>query len=81
MEAERISLLWVGIEVAGAGVYLRASDVAFDCSTFGVLQKSMAMLVWSVAVPFCRFLESCRLYSVLNSGVLLLPCRRAGLVI
>ena len=26
------------------------------------------MLVWSVAVLFCRFLESCRLFTVLNFG-------------
>ena len=38
-------------------------------------QKSMVMLVWSVAVLSCRFLVSCRLFSVLNSGELLLPCR------
>ena len=46
-----------------------------------VLVKSMVMLVWSVAVLSCRFLVSCRLFSVLNSGVLLLPCRRTGLAI
>ena len=36
------------------------------------------MLVWSVAVLLCLFLVSCRLFSVLSSGVLLLPCRRTG---
>ena len=41
----------------------------------------MVMLAWSVAVIFCLFLVSCRLFSVLNSGVLLLLCRRTGLVI
>ena len=39
------------------------------------------MLVWNVAVLLCLFPVSCRLSSVLNSGVLLLPCRRTGLVI
>ena len=47
---------------------------------FGELQKSMVMLVWSVAVLFCQFLASCSLFSVLSSGVLLLLCRRIGLV-
>ena len=70
-----------GFEVAGACVYLPASDVTFDYFQFGELQRSMVMLVWSVAVLFCRFLESCRLFSVLNSGVLLLHCGRTGLVI
>ena len=48
---------------------------------FGELQKSMGMLVWSVAVLFCRFLVSCGRFNALNSGVLLLLCRRTGLVI
>ena len=39
------------------------------------------MLVWSVAVLFCLFPVSCRPFSVLNFGVLLLPCRLTGLVI
>ena len=30
---------------------------------------------------FCLFLVSCKQFSVLNSGVLLLLCRRTGLVI
>ena len=38
---------------------------------FGERQKSMVMLVWSVAVLLCLFLKSCRLFSVQNSGVLL----------
>ena len=39
------------------------------------------MLAWSVAVLLCLSLVSCRLFSVLNYGVLLLPCKRTGLVI
>ena len=39
------------------------------------------MLVWSVAVLLCLFPVSCRLFSVLNSGVLLLLCSRTGLII
>ena len=45
---------------------------------FGGPQKSMVMLSWSVAVLFCLFQVSCRLFSVLNSGVLLLLCRLTG---
>ena len=66
-----------GFEVAGAGVYLPASDVAFESAVL----KSMVMLDWSVAVLLCLFPGLCRLFSVLNSGVLFLPCRRTGLVI
>ena len=40
----------------------------------------MVMLAWSVAVLLCLFLVLCRLFSVLSSGVLLLLCRRTGLV-
>ena len=50
MVAGRISPHW-GVEVAGAGVYLPASEVA-SYFRFGELQKSVAMLVWSVAVLF-----------------------------
>ena len=55
-----------GFEVAGA---------------VGERQKSMVMLDWSVAVLLCLFPVSCRLFDVLNSGALLLPCRRTGLAI
>ena len=48
---------------------------------FGELLKSMVMLVWSVAVLSCPSLGLCRLFSVPNSGVPLLPCRRIGHVI
>ena len=59
-----------GFEVAGAGVYVPAPELAFEGS------------VWGVAEEYGdRFLGLCRLFSVLNSGVLLLPCRRTGLVI
>ena len=67
-----------GFEVAGAGFYLAASELAFDHS---VWPKSTVTLVWSVAVLLCLFPGSCRPFSVLNSGVLLLLCRRTGLVI
>ena len=69
-----------GFEVAGAGVSLPASDLAFDGLVWEQ-QKSVAMLVWSVAVLFCLFLVSCRLFSVLSSGVPLLLFRHTGLVI
>ena len=39
------------------------------------------MLDWSVAVLFCLFLVLRKLFSVLNSGVLLLLCRLTGPVI
>ena len=68
MVVERISLLLVA---------LRLLVLVFICLPlslrlmvwFGEQQKSMAMLVWSVAVLFCLFLVSCRLFSVLNFGV------------
>ena len=69
-----------GFEVAGAGVYLPASELAFEGSV-GERQKSMVTLAWSVAVLFSLFLGLCRLFNVLNFGVLFLPCRRTGLVI
>ena len=69
-----------GFEVAGAGVYLPASELAFE-NLVWVRLKSMVMLVWSVAVLFCFFLVSCRRFSVLSFGVLFLPCMRTGLVI
>ena len=48
---------------------------------FGKQQRSMAMLVWGVAVLFCLFPVFFRQFSVLNSGVLFLLCRLTGLVI
>ena len=59
---------------------LPAAEVAFDHSLFGERLKSMAMLGLSVAVLFYLSLGFCRLFSVLNSGVLLLLCRLTGLV-
>ena len=48
---------------------------------FGERVRSMVMFAWSVVVLFCQFPVFCRLFSVLNSGVLFLLCRRTGLVI
>ena len=56
-------------EVAGAGVYLLASELAS-----GEWLRSMVMLVWGVAVLLCLFPVSCRHFSVLNSEV------RTGLI-
>ena len=62
-----------GFEVAGlVFIYLLLKLLLILRS--GVLQKRMVTLVWSVAVLFCRFLVSCKLCNVLNSGVLLLLC-------
>ena len=69
-----------GFEVAGAGVYLPAAEVAFDHSVWGTVEE-----YGDARLERCRaFLPvpgSCRMFSVLNSGVLLLPCRRTGFVI
>ena len=70
-----------GFEVAGAGVYLPASELAFEGSVSGTAEE-----YGDARLERCRaFLPvlpgSRRLFSVLNSGVLLLLCRRAGLVI
>ena len=78
MVEERISLVVV---------VLRLLVLVFICLLLSwrfdgvVWEKSMAMLVWSVAVLFCLFLVSCRLSSVLNFGVPFLLCRRTGLAI
>ena len=56
----------MALRLLGAGVYLPASE------------RSMAMLVWSVAVLSCLLLVSCRLFSVLNFGVPLLLYRHTG---
>ena len=56
-----------GFEVAGAGVCLPALNLRLRTG-FGEQQKSMAMLVWNVAVLFCLFPVLCRLFNVLNSG-------------
>ena len=70
-----------GFEVAGAGVYLPASEIAFDNSVWGTVEEHTAMLSLSVAVLFFLSLGFCRLFSVLNFGVLLLLYRLTGLVI
>ena len=69
-----------GFEVAGAGVYLLASELAFDGLSWEQ-QRSMVMLAWSVVVLFCLFPVSCRPFSVPSSGVPLLLYRLIGPVI
>ena len=71
-----------GFEVAGAGVYLPAAEVAFESARYGELQKSMVMHVWSVCRAFyASSWGNADCSACLNSGVLLLPCRRTGLAI
>ena len=70
-----------GFEVAGAGVYLPASEIAFDNSVWGTVEE-----YGDARLERCRAflpvsLGLCRLFSVLSSGVLFLPCRHTGLVI
>ena len=77
---ERISPLLVASRLLGlvfTFLLLRLPEII----QFGERLKNMVMLGWSVAVLFYLFLGSCRLFSVLNSGVLFLPCRHIGLVI
>ena len=72
----------VGVyEVAGAGVYLSAAEVAFGGAVYGVAEEDGDVRAWSVAVLFCLSLVFCRLSSVLNSGVPFFLYRRTGLVI
>ena len=57
-----------GFEVAGAVVYLLASEVAaFESAVWGV-PEGFGMLVWSVAVLLHWSLGRYRLFSVPNSG-------------
>ena len=69
-----------GFAVAGAGVSVPASELAFDGSVWDVAEE-----YGDARLERCRVFMpvpgSCRLSSVPNSGVLLLPCRRTGLVI
>ena len=69
-----------GFEVAGAGVYLPASEIAFDNAVWGTVEE-----YGNAQLERCRaFLPipgSCNRYNVLSSGVLLLPCKLIGLVI
>ena len=81
MVAEKTFPLWGGFEVAGAGVYLPASEIAFDNSVWDTVEEYGNMLNLSVAVLFYLFLGSCKLCNVLNSGVPLLLCKLTGLVI
>ena len=74
-------LLLCRCKVAGAGVYLPASELAFEGSGLGNGRRVWGCSTESVAVLSCLFPGSCRLFSVLNSGELFLPCRRTGLAI
>ena len=68
MVAERTSLLSVGLKwLVLEFTYLLLSLLLI--ARYGELQKSMVMLVWSVAVLSCQFL---RVFA---------DCRRTGLVI
>ena len=69
-----------GFEVAGAGVYLPASELAFEGSIWGTVEEYGDARL-ERCVLFCLFPVFFRLFSVLSSGVLFLPCRRTGLVI
>ena len=69
-----------GFEVLLALVFICLHLLLLLIPWYGELQKSMVMLIWSVAVLFCLFQVLCRLFTVLNYGVLFLPCRRIGLV-
>ena len=52
MGAEKIFLLWGGFEVAGAGVYLPASEIAFDNSVWGAVEESAGALPCFSACPW-----------------------------
>ena len=69
-----------GFEVAGAGVYLLAAKVAFECAVWGVAEEygDARLERRRVFVPVPGL---CRLSSVPSSGVPLLLCRRTGLAI
>ena len=67
-----------GFEVAGAGVYLPASELAFENLVWGTVEE-----YGDARLGRCRaFLPGlCRRFSVLNFGVLFLPCKLPGHVI
>ena len=68
-----------GIEVAGVGFHLAASGLAFDGRIWGTAEE-----YGDARLERCRaflFLVSCRLFNVLNSGVLLLLYRLTGFVV
>ena len=69
-----------GFEVAGAGVFLPAAEIALIIR-FGVRLKNMVILGLSVVVLFFQYLVLYRLCSVLSFGVPLLLFRHTGLVI
>ena len=79
MVAERTSLLLVGLKLLGL-VFICLFECLLLIIRSGGRLRSTVMLVWSDAVLLCLFPVSCRPFSVLNSGVLFLPCRRTGLV-
>ena len=71
----------VGVfEVAGAGIYLPASELAFEGSVWETTEEygdaRLERCRSSLPVPVL-----CKLFSVLNFGVLFLPYRHTGLVI
>ena len=67
--------------VAGAGVYLPASELAFDGSVWGTAEEYGDARLERCRAFYAVFPGLCKLFSVLNSGVLLLSCRRTVLVI
>ena len=70
-----------GFEVAGAGVYLPASELAFEGLVWGTVEGyGDPRLERLPCFSACTW-GLCRLFSGLNSGVLFLRCRRTGLVI
>ena len=80
MVAERISPLLVALKLLVlVFTFLLLSLLLII--RFGARLKSMVMLGLSVAVLFYLSLGYCKLFNVLNSGVLLLLCRLTGLVI
>ena len=67
MVAERISLVG-GFAVAGAGVHLPASELAFDGSVWGTAEEYVDARLERCRAFFCQFLVSCRLLNELNFG-------------
>ena len=80
MVAERISPLLGGFEVAGAGVYLPASEIAFENSVWGTVEE-----YGDARLERCRaFLPVPGVLQTVQRAefwVLFLPCRHTGLVI
>ena len=63
-----------GFEVARAGVYLPASELAFEGSVWGTVEECV-MLDWSVAVFFCLSLGNADCCCSCHAGVLALSFR------